>query len=164
MICIFPDYTYNSYLAQFVRQTKPHPPTILFIAASFLAMAGGFIRTWCYRELGRFFTFQMSLRKGHSLVTTGPYAYVRHPSYTGSLICATGVILMQSLPGSWVRESDALLVRILAGFWVVVVGVLAGVTVPSRVVDEDKMLHKEFGEEWERWSRRVRYRLIPGIY
>ena len=31
-------------------------------------------------------------------------------------------------------------------------------------VDEDEMLKKQFGEEWERWRQRVRYRLIPYVY
>ncbi|EEB96021.1 hypothetical protein MPER_04914 [Moniliophthora perniciosa FA553] len=33
-----------------------------------------------------------------------------------------------------------------------------------RVKDEDEMMKKQFGEEWEAWSRRVRYKLIPGVY
>ena len=54
---------------------------------------GGYIRWACYRALGRLFTFEMSIRDNHELVTDGPYGWVRHPAYTGILLIVAGVIL-----------------------------------------------------------------------
>ena len=54
---------------------------------------GGYIRWACYRALGRLFTFEMSIRDNHELVTDGPYGWVRHPAYTGILLIVAGVVL-----------------------------------------------------------------------
>jgi protein-S-isoprenylcysteine O-methyltransferase Ste14 len=33
-----------------------------------------------------------------------------------------------------------------------------------RVPEEDAMMRKQFGQEWERWAARVPYKSIPGVY
>src|SRR6266511_1437639 len=50
-----------------------------FLIGTFMTAFGGYIRWSCYRALGRLFTFEMSIRDEHELVTQGPYAWVRHP-------------------------------------------------------------------------------------
>jgi len=40
------------------------------------------------------FTFEMSIRKNHKLITSGPYAIVRHPSYVGVILVASGLMLI----------------------------------------------------------------------
>lgn len=66
---------------------------------------GGLVRLSCYRALGRFYTFELSLIKEHRLVTTGPYSYVRHPGYTAGTVGIGGMILSGFSPGSWILES-----------------------------------------------------------
>ncbi|KAH7926688.1 hypothetical protein BV22DRAFT_1032563 [Leucogyrophana mollusca] len=136
--------------------------TFVFLFGSFLFTLSGLIRWQCYRALGRFFTFELALRKNHKLITTGPYSVVRHPSYTGMPLCVLGSYGVFS----WVRESGLLevwWVRVLAGMWCVLVGVVT-LTLMRRTRKEDVMLKREFGQEWEEWAERVRYRLIPGVY
>ncbi|KIJ60133.1 hypothetical protein HYDPIDRAFT_170406 [Hydnomerulius pinastri MD-312] len=152
-------------------QTARGPPTtspgVMFIIASVFALAGGLLRLLCYRTLGRLFTFQLSVRKGHSLVTTGPYAYVRHPSYTGFIMCYIGIIAMHSLPGSWMRESGMMgfaFIRALVWSWVLIVGTIIFAGIAWRMEEEDRMLQRAFGEEWESWARKVKYRMLPGFY
>ena len=64
---------------------SPATPTALtyvspmLIAGALSAFAGGALRAWCYQTLGRLFTFEISIMDKHSLVTSGPYAFVRHP-------------------------------------------------------------------------------------
>lgn len=65
----------------------------VFLLGTFLAAFGGYIRYACYRELGSMFTFEMSIRKDHRLVTTGPYGVVRHPGYFGGLCAILGIVL-----------------------------------------------------------------------
>lgn len=52
---------------------------------------------WARAHLGRNWGIPMSLRQGHELVTSGPYAYVRHPIYTGILLAMFGSILAVDL-------------------------------------------------------------------
>jgi protein-S-isoprenylcysteine O-methyltransferase Ste14 len=65
--------------------------TPLFVLGCLLSSFGAAIRILSYRALGHMFTFEMTIRRGHKLVTTGPYAWVRHPGYTGLLCFVVGV-------------------------------------------------------------------------
>ena len=47
--------------------------------------------------------------------------------------------------------------------WAVIVSSVSYLLV-IRVPTEDMVLRKQFGEEWDRWAEKTRYRLIPGIY
>jgi len=131
-----------------------------------LAMAGSLTRLACYRELGRHFTFEVSLRKNHQLVTTGPYSIVRHPSYSAIVLVFAGISLCVAGAGSWLVECGWLetiwgkaLVATLVGS-----RLYSTVQLLARPRVEDKLLEKEFGEQWRAWARRVPSRLIPGIY
>jgi len=56
------------------------------------------IAIWARTYLGRNWGMPMSLREGHELVTTGPYAFVRHPIYTGILLALVGTSLVHWYP------------------------------------------------------------------
>ncbi|KAF9230071.1 hypothetical protein BU15DRAFT_57631, partial [Melanogaster broomeanus] len=96
----------------------------------------------------------------------GPYAYVRHPSYTAFIICYIGMFVMHYSPDSWVRGSGVLSFQVVR--WAVCVWVASfflGLSfLLRRMPEEDRMLKGAFGKDWERWAERVRYRLIPGVY
>ncbi|CCM02170.1 uncharacterized protein FIBRA_04248 [Fibroporia radiculosa] len=64
-----------------------------FLVGCGLVNIGAFIRIRCYRALGRHFTYEIAIKDDHQLVTSGPYSYVRHPSYTSGLICWAGMVL-----------------------------------------------------------------------
>ena len=129
-------------------------------------ITAGLIRLQCYRTLGRFFTFEVSIRKGHQLVTSGPYGIVRHPAYTGILFLYIGIILHFTSPGIWLRESavlDTLPGRMIAfGVAIMLSGVVASLR--RRIPLEDEVLKNLFKTEWENWARRVPYCLIPWVY
>ncbi|KAF8210971.1 hypothetical protein K438DRAFT_1808557, partial [Mycena galopus ATCC 62051] len=78
--------------------------TPLFLLGAALSLAGTAIRVRCYAILRSLFTFQLSIRADHHLITTGPYAVVRHPSYTGALLAGTGAVLCTLAPGAWAVE------------------------------------------------------------
>lgn len=82
--------------------THTIPPAIL-IGTTLMCIAAG-IRVVSYRYLGPYFTFQLSIKKDHRLITDGPYAIVRHPSYTGSCIHLVGMALSLLGPGSIYAE------------------------------------------------------------
>ena len=131
-----------------------------------LIIGAGVLRRQCYRTLGRYFTFEVSIRKGHQLVTTGPYNIVRHPSYTAILLMYIGMVLWFTSSGAWVRESGVL--GTLPGS-TVAFGVLAfasgiAASLCRRVPLEDALLKNRFKQDWEHWARRVPYALIPWVY
>ncbi len=68
-----------------------------FLGLAFAAV-GLVIRTWAVRTLGRFFTLHVQAQADHMVVRTGPYKYVRHPSYTGALLMLVGMPVML---GAW---------------------------------------------------------------
>ncbi|PFH45074.1 hypothetical protein AMATHDRAFT_72002 [Amanita thiersii Skay4041] len=123
-----------------------------------VALIGSYLRLLCYRELGRHFTFELALLKNHRLVTTGPYSIVRHPSYTTGVLNNIAIIFIHGMRGSWVRES---------GLLNTIVGKVAGgggmIGVSGRMLNEEEMLRKEFGSQWDEWAEKVPYKLIPGI-
>lgn len=149
-----------------VSAIQDTPITFLFVFGTALAITGGLIRWWCYRTLGRFFTFQLSVREGQHVITTGPYAVIRHPAYTAGLAEIIGLLILHGSTNSWLRYSGVLDVP---GLKVIVVAWLAEITllmisVMFRVSHEDEVLKSAFRDEWEAWAKAVRYRLIPGVY
>lgn len=133
---------------------------------AFLSLCGGAIRLACYRWMGKHFTFDVSIRDHHKLITTGPYGIVRHPGYTGALLNVLGLYCFHASPGSLLRVSE--LLNISSGR--ISVGLLAMVMlVPlpfmrHRMRMEDMALKREFGQDWEDWAKKVPYWLVPGLY
>jgi protein-S-isoprenylcysteine O-methyltransferase Ste14 len=80
--------------------------------------------------------------RGHRVVSTGPYAYVRHPMYAGAVCYILGAPL---LLGSW---------------WGLAGSVLLVLSIGLRAVFEERQLKVEL-EGYEDYARRVRYRLVP---
>jgi protein-S-isoprenylcysteine O-methyltransferase len=54
-------------------------------------LVGVSLRWYAMRTLGSLFTGKVTIRDGHRLIRTGPYALVRHPAYTGSLVAHAGL-------------------------------------------------------------------------
>ncbi|KAJ7467463.1 hypothetical protein FB451DRAFT_1258622 [Mycena latifolia] len=135
-----------------------------FVLGICLLIAGASIRLRCFHELGRQFTFALTLRDDHALVTTGPYAVVRHPAYTGGIMKLAGAELVLLGPGSWwwgagyATPWGAFLAFNLIGCATIFMYAC------TRGSKEDAYLAKTFGEKWERFARDVPYRYIPRIY
>jgi protein-S-isoprenylcysteine O-methyltransferase Ste14 len=83
--------------------------------------------------------------RGQYVVTEGPYRYVRHPTYIGSIL-------------SWVCAALAL------GSWLALVpAVLVAATFAARTALEDRTLQAEL-DGYKEYAQRVRYRLLPGVW
>ena len=139
-----------------------------FIFAWICSMFGAYIRRSCYRTLGRMFTFELSLRKNHQLITSGPYSVVRHPSYTGGVLALLGALTCYISPGSWFIECSGLFPPSWTEFVVfscwLIAALIGWLVISPRLRKEDAMLRKEFGSQWDEWSANVPYKLIPGVY
>jgi protein-S-isoprenylcysteine O-methyltransferase Ste14 len=95
--------------------------------------------------LGHRFSGLVAIQPGHTLVTTGLYRVIRHPSYLGMLVNSLG----------W-----ALAFR--SGVGVLLTALLIPPLV-ARIRAEEKLLRSQFGDEYAVYRRRTS-RLIPGVY
>jgi len=141
--------------------------TPIFLVGWFFAIFGGIIRFACYRALGNLFTFELSIRKNHRLITSGPYAVVRHPSYTGLIMAVLGYYLCHLSGGSWLRECSGLSLdgtvgKVLISVWAIG-GVFSISVIAARTYKEDTMLKNEFSD-WDQWAQRVRFKMIPFVF
>jgi protein-S-isoprenylcysteine O-methyltransferase len=111
-----------------------------------LFATGATLRWWAIVHLGRFFSVDVAIACDHTVVETGPYRVVRHPSYTGLLLqCAgLGVVLGTAL---------SLGIIILPTFLVLC----------HRIRVEERVLRANFGEGYAAYSRRTK-RLLPGVF
>ena len=121
----------------------------------------------CYRWLGRYFTFELSLKEGHQLITDGPYAYVRHPSYAGITAVLAGMIFSGIGGGSWFLEcglwKSSVAWGTLGTGWAIFYVVVA-VLLLLRVPKEDQVMRNQFKGQWDEWAKRTPYRVIPFVY
>jgi protein-S-isoprenylcysteine O-methyltransferase Ste14 len=112
-----------------------------------IGVALGLVVSLWATVVNRFFSSAVRLQpeRGQHVVTTGPYRYVRHPGYLGGLLflLASGVAL-----GSWVSVAPML---------------LAAIALVWRTDLEDRMLRQSL-PGYEDYARRVRYRLVRGIW
>jgi protein-S-isoprenylcysteine O-methyltransferase Ste14 len=109
-----------------------------------VCLTGLLFTAWAREHLGRNWSGTVTVKKDHELITTGPYAWVRHPIYTGLLLAALGQAVAR---GQW---SGLIAVGILlAAFWR-----------KSRL--EEIWIRGQFGSLYEEYSRRVSA-LIPFI-
>jgi protein-S-isoprenylcysteine O-methyltransferase Ste14 len=149
-----------------------NPDMISWSAATALPMAvilcaGLPLRLGPYSALGRNFTF--ALARPDRLTTTGIYKYVQHPSYVGLVLTLMGNaallwrqdgVLSCWLSPAWMET----LVR-----WKMVevfldTGLVMGLWMLwKRTLEEEEMLKKAFGAEWEEWHAKTA-RFIPGIF
>ena len=118
----------------------------LFIFGIALIWAGMLFRLWAIRTLGKFFRTKVVIQEGHTLITSGPYKYLRNPSYTGMLITLLGFGIGI---GNWL----SIIVLLAAGL----------VSLVRRIVIEDRALDGQFGKEYEEYKKRT-WALIPFIW
>ncbi|OBZ78101.1 hypothetical protein A0H81_01733 [Grifola frondosa] len=78
-----------------------HP---ILLCGSLSTLFGAILRRSCFRTLGSLFTFELTIVPSHTLITSGPYSYVRHPSYTGIYMTLLGASAVALAPGAWLRE------------------------------------------------------------
>jgi protein-S-isoprenylcysteine O-methyltransferase Ste14 len=121
-------------------------PTGVHIAGLVMLAVGFALNGWAM-AVNRFFSAVVRIQKerGHTVVTTGPYRLVRHPSYAGALLATLGIPLLLN---SWWAFLPAL-------------GVVALTIVRTRL--EDRTLQNEL-PGYAAYARHTRFRLMPGVW
>lgn len=116
----------------------------IFIVGLLIAAAGQGLRLVAVHQLGSSFTFKIHTAPGQAVVNSGLYRFVRHPSYTGALICALGFTIAYT---NWLAP---LMVLVLA----------YGYT--QRIPAEEHALAEGLGEPYKQYMSHTK-RLIPFV-
>jgi protein-S-isoprenylcysteine O-methyltransferase Ste14 len=116
---------------------------LVFFSGIGLMLAGIAFRWWAIAVLGKSFTFDVAVQSGQKVVDSGPYRYIRHPSYTGTLLTQLGIGLAL---GNW------------AGMLALLVCV--AIAYAYRISVEEKALVAALGEPYRQYMQRTR-RIIP---
>jgi len=103
------------------------------------------VAIWARYSLGAYWSARVTLKEGHQLIRSGPYALVRHPIYTGMFLAALGTALVG---GEW-RGILALLLLITAH--------------ARKAFREESLLSREFGEEYTNYRRSTGF-LFPRLW
>ena len=152
------DVVLSSILGVFVLAALPlagldkrfgwSPPVApaLQVAGLALVVVGDLLFLWAM-GVNKFCSKLVRIQKerGHHVITTGPYRYVRHPGYVGWSMLAAAMPL------------------VLGSLWTFIpVGLAICLTV-VRTVLEDRTLKDEL-DGYKDYARRVRYKLVPGVW
>jgi protein-S-isoprenylcysteine O-methyltransferase Ste14 len=124
----------------------PQIPATLQIAGIVLAIFGSLLTAWAMASNKFFYgILRIAQEKGHMVCANGPYQYVRHPGYIGAILfdLATPLVLSSALT--------------------LIPAALTLYAIVARTSLEDKALLNDF-EGYKDYTRRVRYRLLPGIW
>jgi len=119
--------------------------TFLFAVGILLILAGVAFRWYAVRTLGRFFTLQVAIQPGQTVVESGPYRLIRHPSYTGSLMSLLGLGFVLS---NWLSLVAVLLFTIIGYSY--------------RIWVEEMTLVNALGEPYREYMKRTK-RIIPFV-
>ena len=123
------------------------PAPYAFAAAGILTIwAGLAVRVWAVVTLGRSFSTFVHVDAGQPVVTSGPYRWVRHPSYTGLLLITLGFGLGI---GNWLSVVVCVVVPLL--------GLL------PRIAVEESELTRVAGEDYRSYQQAT-HRLVPGVW
>jgi protein-S-isoprenylcysteine O-methyltransferase Ste14 len=121
----------------------PGPVRVVGLVAMWLGLA---LRGWAVAALGSAFRTTVEVDRGQGVVSTGPYARIRHPSYTGLLLILAGLGLAM---GNWLAAAICVAVPLPA--------------VLRRIAVEEAELTRVLGDPYRRYRARTS-RLVPGVW
>ncbi|HNZ02009.1 MAG TPA: isoprenylcysteine carboxylmethyltransferase family protein [Anaerolineaceae bacterium] len=115
--------------------------------AGLVLIAGGYILgSYAFIENAYFSgTVRIQDERGHRVVSSGPYGWMRHPGYLGSLVASLGMPLL------------------LDSLWAFIPVVIFGAFFIIRTRLEDRFLQENL-PGYREYAQKVRYRLLPGIW
>ena len=110
-----------------------------------ITVGGLLFSVWARQHLGRNWSSQVSIKQDHELITTGPYAVLRHPIYTGILAGFLGVAIALSEVRGFV-----VFVLFFLMFW-------------TKLSKEEQFMRSQFGEAYATYVRRTSA-LVPYLF
>lgn len=133
-------------LRRWVPVLDIHAPDASAIAGIVAVWSGLVVRVWAVMTLGRAFSTFVQVNVGQAVITSGPYRWVRHPSYTGLLLIALGFGLAA---GNWLSVVICVVVPLL--------GLL------PRIAVEESEMARVTGEQYRSYQRTT-HRLVPRVW
>jgi protein-S-isoprenylcysteine O-methyltransferase Ste14 len=110
------------------------------------AALGTLLRAWAMRTLGQFYTRTLQVGAAQTVVTSGPYTWLRHPGYAGALLVWVGAALTFGFGAATLAVFAILLA-----------------TYVRRISAEERLLLAQLGEPYRRY-RQSTSRLVPGVW
>lgn len=107
---------------------------------------GLILRWYSIIHLGRFFTTNVAIAADHRVVDSGPYRFIRHPSYTGALLMVLGFCVSFR---NWASLLIIFAASVSATLW--------------RIRIEEEALTGALGEQYQNYAQRTK-RLVPFLY
>jgi len=124
--------------------TIPWDRHLIFYVGIALLVAGVAVRQWAIATLGLFHTLDVTTRPDQPVIDDGPYRWMRHPSYSGAMLTAIGILLCAT---NWLA---------LCCFVIVALGYA------YRIRVEEKALAADLGPPYHEYASRTK-RLIPFV-
>lgn len=121
-------------------------PTAFYIIGFFVFLFGLALRWFSIGYLGRYFTVNVAVNPEQAVVDSGPYRYIRHPSYTGALLAFIG---FGCCLGNWLSILFLTVPIIAAFLW--------------RIRIEEAALREALGDDYTEYTQRTN-RLVPWLY
>ena len=118
----------------------------VFLAGICFMLMGVTLRWYSAAVLGKYFTFDVAIQGGQTLIEIGPYRYVRHPSYSGALLSLLGFGLAL---GNWAALAAAFSSLGFAYFY--------------RIPIEEQALSSALGDVYKQYTNRT-WRLVPFLF
>ncbi len=119
-------------------------PVLSLLAIVFFA-CGIALRLWAVRTLGKYFTVRITIQEGQHVITSGPYRFVRHPSYTALLLLVIGTSFLIGNVGSAAS-----------------IFVFMGIALAFRIRYEEQELLNTFGDAYRSYAA-THARIIPHL-
>lgn len=125
---------------------QPALPLWLQIGGIVCVVAGFCASAWAMIA-NRYFSAVVRIQtdRGHQVVSSGPYAVIRHPGYAGAILAGMAAPLM------------------LDTFWALAPAILTASIIALRTQREDRFLQEQL-PGYKVYSQAVRFRLLPGVY
>ncbi|MDR0749638.1 MAG: isoprenylcysteine carboxylmethyltransferase family protein [Tannerellaceae bacterium] len=112
-------------------------------------VVGVYSMWWFYRihrTLGDNWSPVLEIRREHTLITDGPYRYVRHPMYSDMMLWLVSFTLITA---NW--------------FYALTISTGLAIMLIVRIPDEERLMMERFGEPYRAYMKRTK-RLIPGVF
>ena len=122
-----------------------HSSLVIGLIADLITFTGFIVVLWARKTLAGNWSSDVVIKEDHELIERGPYAYVRHPIYSGLLLMVLGAAIISGLVGAFV-----MLAILFFAFW-------------FKASQEEQLLTKHFPDAYPNYKARVKA-FIPFIF